>query len=208
MAPVAISSARAKQRSITAERHARRQPRLLVIRSKKLGGPEVQRPGHQEIRYRLDARVVDPHRAIVEAARVLQMILHLDEVALQLQEIPIGLELRIGLGKGDEALQAGRHLVLEACLVRQVGGALRLHAQLGHGGERGALVVGVSAHRVHKLRHEVVTPRQLHVDVAPGGTHLVTVTHQPVEDQHAPEKQGRDQDGKDQRQHSGSFLKR
>ena len=51
----------------------------------------------------MDAVVEVPHRTVVVAARVLQVILELNEVLVQLAEVPVGFELGILLGQSEEA---------------------------------------------------------------------------------------------------------
>jgi hypothetical protein len=84
-------------------------------------------------------------------------------------------------------VQPRLHLVLEPRLVAQAARRLGPRPELGDRAERRPLVVRVGAHGLDELRDEVVAPRELHVDVAPGGAHLVAVPDQAIEGQHAPQ---------------------
>ena len=84
----------------------------------------------QHIGKRLDADVEVAHGAVVVAPRHLQLILDLGELGLQLEEILVGLELRIGLGHrhqlAERALQGARRRGLVADAARgDARGALR-----------------------------------------------------------------------------------
>ena len=59
-------------------------------------------------------------------------------------------------------------------------GADRGSSRLGHSSERSLLVTGVAADRADKIRHQVMTPPQQHIDVAPGAVDSVAALHEPV----------------------------
>src|SRR5207245_1642295 len=83
--------------------------------------------------------------AVVEAARVLQVVLDLDQLVGELAEIRVGLELRVALLQEQQLLQAlaERALVAEALGERSGAGGAR--AQLGHAREQRLFVGGVGA---------------------------------------------------------------
>lgn len=54
----------------------------------------------------MDLDVEIAHRAVVVAARHLQLIFNFGELVLQLQEVLVGLELRIGLGEREQPPRA------------------------------------------------------------------------------------------------------
>src|SRR3546814_18944209 len=68
---------------------------LIVVGLEELGGLEVEAARHQQVGHPLHRVVVVAHGAVVEAACVLQVLLDLDQVALQLGEVLAGLEVGI-----------------------------------------------------------------------------------------------------------------
>jgi hypothetical protein len=70
-----------------------------------------ERPGNGHIRHTLNGVVIIPHRAVVEAACVLQVILDLDEIALQLKEgfvcFEVGISLLQDHDTGERFLELG-----------------------------------------------------------------------------------------------------
>src|SRR5699024_8903670 len=60
---------------------------------------EAGQPGHKHVRKALDAGIEIAHRAVVEAPRVRELILDLDQLAGELLEALGGLEIRIVLGQ-------------------------------------------------------------------------------------------------------------
>ena len=81
---------------------------------------------------------------------------------------------------------------------------LRAIAQRGHRLERAALVPGIGRHRTRQGGHQIVAAHQLHVDVGPGGPHLVASPDQSVEDHHGPtQEQGGDAETYDEIRYEG-----
>ena len=141
---------------------------------------------HHQVGEALHAVVELAHGAVVEAARVLQVVLDVHQVALQGQEILAGLELGVGLLDHQQAGHVAFDRLLEAGQARRRRGGHGLRPQFGHALEHGLLVAGVGAHGLHQARHQVVPAHQLHVDVAPAGLHLVAQPHQAVEGEYGP----------------------
>ena len=98
-------------------------------------------------RERLDGGVVVAHRAVVVAARHLQLVLDLGQLALQLEEAARGAQLGVGLGDRQQAAQLGAERVLAVLQrARRLPGA----AQAGHLLEHLPLVAGVRAHHLER----------------------------------------------------------
>jgi hypothetical protein len=179
----------------------------LALDGEELGWPEGEGPRDQQVREGIDARVVDPYGAVVETARVLQVILDLDEVALQLQEVAVCLELGPGLGQGDQPVQPDFHLALDPRLFGRRTERRRARAQFRDRLERGPLVARIGLHCLDQLRDQLVPARELHVDIAPRRAHLVTLAHQAVEDDHAPAEQAEHHQDQDPSEHAAPLRR-
>src|SRR5947207_1726693 len=109
---------------------------------------------------------VADHRVVV-AARVLDRVLDLAERPLELDEVRVRLEVRIGLGEREELTEGARERVLRLrpCLRRLRRD--RCATRAGHGVERRPLVGRVALDRLDEVRHEVGAPLELDVDVRP-----------------------------------------
>ena len=79
---------------------------------------EAEGAGDEVRRERLDDRVVVAHGAVVVAPRHLQVVLHLGEPLLQLEEALAGAQLRIGLGDGQQAAKLSAEGVLAVLQAR------------------------------------------------------------------------------------------
>ena len=91
-----------------------------------------------------------------------------DDLGLELLEVLVGLEVRVGLRQREHlAKRAGQHVLRRGLLRRALGrdgGVARLH----HGFEGAALVGGVSLDRLDQVRDQVVALLELNVDVGKG----------------------------------------
>src|SRR5205814_8817771 len=67
---------------------------------------EAKQLRHDQVGEGLDARRVLLHGAVVEAARVLQVVLDLDQLVGELAEIRVGLELHVDVGEALARLVA------------------------------------------------------------------------------------------------------
>src|SRR5215467_14888189 len=156
--------------------------RLLVdAAAEELRRPERRELRDDEHRKRLDLRVEIAHGAVVEAPRVLEVVLDLDQLALQREEVVAGLEVGILLLQREDAVDLPRELALDGGLVGERSGSDGARAKLGERRQRRALVRGVALYRGDELRHEIVPARQLDVDVAPGRANLVARRDELVE---------------------------
>src|SRR4051812_487145 len=73
---------------------------------------EVAHPRDEVARERLDPVVVAQHGVVVELPRVGDLVLGRGQLLLQVQEVLVGLEVRIRLGHREQALQRPAQLVL------------------------------------------------------------------------------------------------
>ena len=102
------------------------------------------------------------------------LVLDVGDFFLQLEEVLVGLQLRIGLdgdlqsGEGTRQGVLGLDLVVDAC------GAHRGGTGLCHALQQFLLMLGIALHGGHELGNQVVALLQLHVDVGKGVLSVVT----------------------------------
>src|SRR5689334_10820983 len=77
----------------------------LLANVEELARPEAEHSGEQRGRELLDARVVLLHGVVEEPPRRRELVLDVGEFGLQLLEIGIGLEVRVGLGEREQLTQ-------------------------------------------------------------------------------------------------------
>src|SRR5690606_39895242 len=121
---------------------------LLVARLVKLAVAETEQPRDHDIGNALDRVVVVADRAVIEPPRVLQMLLDLDELALELEEVLARVEVGIRLLQSEDPRQPllERGLDLgKPCRARL---APRLRARLRDRRQHGTLVAARSLHRL------------------------------------------------------------
>jgi hypothetical protein len=110
------------------------------------------------------------------------MVLDLAEVALQIEEHRVCLQLGIVLGDGEHAQQRGRQLALERSAV---GSGVAL-VGLGFAAAAGQLLQGVAlvghvgAQTGDQLRDQAGAALELHINAAPGLGHPRPVEYQTV----------------------------
>ncbi len=141
---------------------------------------EAQATHEQRVREDLDLRVQLAHAAVVEPARGLDLVLGVDQLALQLQVVLAGLELRVRLGDREDALQRRLHVVLGDGRLGRAARRQRLGSRLGDVLEDRLLVCRVSLDRLDEVRDEVGTTLELHGDVAPRLVHADVQRHERV----------------------------
>ena len=107
----------------------------------------------------------------------MQLFFHLYQVALQLGEIFVGLEVGVGFLQRDQPadtlLQCGFKLAQFAWRLRGHG----LSAQFGDCCQYGLFMACIGFHRSDQRRHQVMATEELYIHVGPGRTHLVTQAH-------------------------------
>src|SRR5690606_1987758 len=112
-------------------------------------------------------------RAVVVAAGHLDFAFERFQRALQLPEILVRLEIRIGLRHGKEPAERPTeqafHLATAGNVVARQ--ALCARAERGHLLEHRAFVLHISLHRLDQVGDEVRAAFQLHVDPRPGFAH-------------------------------------
>ena len=81
-------------------------------------GVEAERAREQRGRELLDAGIVLLHRIVEEAPRGRDLVLDVGELALQLLEVLVGLEVRIGLAQREQLPQRAAQHVLGGDLCR------------------------------------------------------------------------------------------
>src|ERR1700716_3541883 len=129
---------------------------------------KAEHAGEQRGRHLLDAGVVFLNRVVEEAAAGGDLVLEVGQLACQLLEVGVGLQVRIGLRQRDQPAERAAQLVLGGGDLTR---SLRRHravAGLYHVVERAALVRGVALHGLDQVRNQVVALLELHVDVGKG----------------------------------------
>src|SRR5712692_12098890 len=107
---------------------------------------EPERAGEQRGRKLLDAGIVLLHRVVEEAARGGDLVLEIAQLALQLLEALVGLEVGIGLAEREQLAKRAAQRVLGGGLggdpagLRGNGGVARLDHRL----QRAALMPGIT----------------------------------------------------------------
>ena len=117
-------------------------------------------------------------RVVVVLAGERDLVLGLGQLLLEVEEVGVGLEVRVGLGDGVQPDQGALELGVRGRLGRDVAagrGRLDLGARLGDLLEDLALVGGVPLDRVHQVRDQVGTAGELDVDATERllGRHVV-----------------------------------
>jgi hypothetical protein len=130
----------------------------------------------------LDSGVEITHHRIVIAPGRLDAVFEILQLGLKLQEVLVGLEVRIGFGHSEKAFEAVAKQVFGLGRFSRAGS---LHAGAARGGQllqQGSLVRGVALHGFHQIRYEIIALFQLDIDVGPGGLRGVSEPDQPVVD--------------------------
>src|SRR5690606_36199343 len=112
----------------------------------------------QVVREDLDLRVQFANTAVVEPASGLHLVLGVDQRMLHLKEILARLQLRIGLGDGEEALQRLLQVSLGDSGLTRTGRGESLGPGAGDVLEDGLLVRGVALDRLDEVRNEIGSP--------------------------------------------------
>src|SRR5258705_10663552 len=141
---------------------------------------EAEHAGEQCDRHLLDAGVVFLDRVVEEAAAGRDLVLEVGQLAGQLLEVGVCLQIRIGLRQGDQPAERAAQLVFGG---RDLCRSLRRHRTVAgfyHLIERAALVRGVALHGLDQIGDQVVALFELHVDVGKGLADTLTERNQPV----------------------------
>ncbi len=141
---------------------------------------EPKRTRDEHRREALDRGVQIAHGGVVIAPRALQLTFDIRQLVLQLEEIRVGLELRIGLGNGEQASKQARHLCIRLSSALDTPGGKRLGAVRAYFLKHLALVGGVSLNGFHEIRNQVRAAAELHGDSAEALLHQSPQPDQPV----------------------------
>src|SRR5258706_1053972 len=141
---------------------------------------EADHAGEQCDRHLLDAGVVFLDRVVEEAAAGRDLVLEVGQLAGQLLEVGVGLQVGIGLRQRDQPAERDAQLVFGG---RDLCWSLRRHRTVAGFYpliERAALVRGVALHGLDQIGDQVVALFELHVDVGKGLADTLTERNQPV----------------------------
>jgi hypothetical protein len=167
---------------------------LCVLDVEELTRREAERARDEGARDRLDRVVVGQNRVVVDLAGDGDAVLRLGELGLQLPEVLVGLELRVGLSHGD---QAAERLAQQPFGLRRLGRrlrALRSGASLRDVLERLTFVGGVALDGLDEVRDQVPPPLQLDLDLRPGVVDAVPQPDEAVVQDDQGDRDQRDQD--------------
>ena len=131
-------------------------------------------------REHIDLVVERQHVTIVEAAGSLNLVFRVRELPLQLEEVLVGLEIRIGFRDCKQALQRIREHIFGLRLVRGGTGLHRSGARSGHFLKHAGLMRGIALDRIDEIRNQIVAALELHIDIAPGLAHAIAQGHKAV----------------------------
>ncbi len=187
----------ARERQVPPARRSRAEVDLRGLALRHVGLEELallepERPGEHDPGERLDRVVEREHRVVVDLPRDGDPVLRPGQLVLELPEVLVRLQLRIGLGDREEAAERRAEDPFRG---RGLGGPLRplgVRARLGHGLERAALVLRVAAHRLDEVRDQVPAPLELHLDLRPRVVDAVPQPDEPVVEHDQPEDEQRD----------------
>ena len=119
---------------------------------------EVEQSGDDVGRHDLDLGVVLLHHIVIELAGVGDFLLERLELGLQVQEVLVGLQLRIRFGHGLEVHDRAAQLVFGLDALCHITGLRRLEcagAGLGHLCEHLRFMGSVPLDGLHEIRDEV-----------------------------------------------------
>lgn len=133
----------------------------------------------------LDGVVVVRHGRIVRAAYGLQLVLHLLDLPLQVEELRVGLQFGVILDGDMEPAEQRRELAAFADLLA-LRGRGRARTQVGDARQELVLVDHVGLDRGHQIRDQVVALLQDHADAAPALPDTVASGDQAVVRDDAP----------------------
>ena len=170
---------------------------ILDLVERLLAEAEALRDKHG--REGLDRGVEVAHRRVVVAPRLLHLVLDRREFRLQLAEIGVGLQLRIGLGDGDQPAERARERLVGRRLAGDVAGAHAGRALLGDLLEDALLMRRIALHRLDEIGDEVGAPLQLHVDAAPALAGEIALPHEAIVERDGIEADDGDDGDDDQR---------
>ena len=154
--------------------------RSAFLQIEKLLRGEAQGLGEQHGREGLACGIVLRRRVVEEAARRRDLVLQVGQLALQLLEVLVGLQVRIGLGQREELPQRALQRALGGGLRGgPLGGYCRV-ASLDDSLQRALLVCRIALNRLDQVGHQVVALLELHVDVGERLAAALAQRHQAV----------------------------
>src|SRR6185503_12574135 len=164
--------------------------RLVGLEELPLRKPE--RPCDHDAGERLDRVVVREDGVVVDLPRHRDPVLGLRELALELAEVLVRLELGVRLGDREQPSEGLAQDPLGLTGLRGGARALRGRARLGDRLERAALVGGVALDRLDEVRDQVVPPLELDLDLRPRVVDAVPEADEPVVERDQRDHEERD----------------
>ena len=150
---------------------------------------EAEHTGKEHGRKLLHAGVELFRRAVEEAADCSQLVLDVGQLALQLQEVLVSLQVGISLHADLQTCQGTAQGILSLDLIIQGGCIHRSSTGCRHTLQHTLLVLGIPLDGIHQVRNKVVTLLQLNIDVGESVFTIVAQSHQIVIDTDNPKNQ-------------------
>ena len=142
---------------------------------------------NQERRNRFDAPVVLAHIAVEEAPGGLEPVLGCDEFVLKVEKCSARPQLGIRLADRQKVTEFDRQDVLDALMgLGSARNACCASAGFGHVAERVRLVGCVSPYGLDEIGDQLVTSRELRLDVRPGVVECLALRDEAVEGHRCP----------------------
>lgn len=159
----------------------------------------VEHAGDEVRREHLNPVVEVAHSAVVIFAGVGDVFFDLFQLVLQVDEIGVGLEIRVGFGHGEEVGQGLVDLVFAGnfCVEVVRGNRRRVVAGGDHLAQGVLFVARVALHRFHEIRDQVVAFFEIDVHGGEGFFHLVVQPDEAVFRGDDPDENHRDDDDND-----------
>ena len=150
----------------------------------------MEQSGDDVGRHDLDLGVVLLYHIVIELTGVGDFLLERLELGLQVQEVLVGLQLRIRFGHGLEVHDRAAQLVFGLDALCHITGLRRLEcagAGLGHLCEHLRFMGSVPLDGLHEIRDEVGALLELHVDLRPAVFDAIAQCDQTVVGGHSPQ---------------------
>lgn len=194
------------------ELHLRRLALGGILDLEELGRRKVEHSGNHARRENLPLRVVGHHRIVVGLSRKGDFVLRRGEFLLEGHHVLVCLEIGIGFGNHHQSTESAREarfrareglhrLGIAGIRSRLLACALCDISRLGNGFERLALVFEIAFRGLDKIRDEIVSTLELHIDLGKRVLVAITQGHKTVVLAH--EKQADNDNQNDQRDDNG-----
>ena len=148
---------------------------------------ETEHIGKQHSRETLNASVQFLRSTVEETAYGSQLILDVSQLALQLHEVLVSLQVGISLHAYLQASQSTAQRILSLNLIVQIRSTHSSCTSLSDTLQQTLLMLGIALNRIYKVRDKVVTLLQLNLDIGKRILAVVAKGNQIIIDTNHPE---------------------